>query len=449
MELSANCKNAIIIPSCVDRNRGDQALVWEAIRLVKDVFGQSVKISIVKPSEDESELQQTKELGYPLLNPILRHPRRKTDKENPINYDLVTKSLWVIRGLWDLVKTEMLLSGFRPVRYVGGLLCPENARGTLQCFKKADAVFFRGGGSIHSYGRIIDWYYVYYFLFQIKLALRFNSNVYVLPNSIGPLKNNLARKMVRSTLKRCKLVTLREKISLELMERLEIRSVYSPDMGFYLKPSAKDFSEYLTRKGVPEGPKVAITVRPYRFMGHNSPERYYEQYLISLAAFSEYLVKNGYHVTLFMQSFDNKNKHEDDRCAMADIYRRIGEEYKGNISYIDDTTLDCSEVEKIYSYYDYLVGTRFHSVIFALNVGVPCIAIAYGGNKGQGIMKELGNDRYVIDIDALDKGKLVSAFEILKSERSMYLKRLSYFRKSIQFYREMLVSSIKRIERCD
>lgn len=74
---------------------------------------------------------------------------------------------------------------------------------------------------------------------------------------------------------------------------------------------------------------------------------------------------------------------------------------------IEDKELNCQDVEKIYSYYDFMIGTRFHSVIFSLNVGTPSIAIAYGGNKGKGIMEDLGNSDFSIDIDKLESDTLV------------------------------------------
>lgn len=435
--------NVIIIPSCVDRNRGDQALVWEAVRLIEDIFGKVVDISIVKPSVEETEIQQTKNLGYRLLNPILMHPRRKYDVEKAVGYAASTKLLWIARGLWDYTKTSMLLSPMAVIRKIGESFCPEKAKDTLARFRTADAVFFKGGGSIHSYGGMTDWYFAYYFLFQIKLALKCRTCVYVLPNSIGPLKNPIARKMVSNTLKKCKLVFLREGISLDLMRSLDIPSFYSPDMGFYLEPSEKDFSDYLRQYGIPDKSKVAITVRPYRFMGHKNAELLYEKYVSTMASFSEYLIDKGYHVTLVMQVFDNRNKHEDDRVAMSDVRERIGKKYREHLSYIDDTSLNCRDLEKIYSYFDYLVGTRFHSVIFAFNVGVPAIAIAYGGNKGQGIMKELGNDNFVVDIDKVDKERLIEMFETLENGRVECIERLSQFISSKQKHRDLLVEMIR------
>lgn len=55
-------------------------------------------------------------------------------------------------------------------------------------------------------------------------------------------------------------------------------------------------------------------------------------------------------------------------------------------------------MKAIYSFYDYIIGTRFHSLIFSLSEHVPEIAISYDGYKSVGIMKDMKLDDYVIDI---------------------------------------------------
>lgn len=73
-------KKVIIIPSNTDLNRGDQALVWESIRLVEDVFGKNnVKCVLMGDTTSrDSKLQnrQTDGLGYQMIDTILKHPGR-------------------------------------------------------------------------------------------------------------------------------------------------------------------------------------------------------------------------------------------------------------------------------------------------------------------------------------------------------------------------------------
>ena len=94
-----------------------------------------------------------------------------------------------------------------------------------------------------------------------------------------------------------------------------------------------------------------------------------------------------------------------------------------------------------------MIGTRFHSVIFSLNVNVPSIAIAYGGNKGKGIMNFLGNDDFSIDMDKISHETLVDKFIKLDSNRDAYLENLKEKRRMIENERNRLISEIRTILR--
>ena len=139
--------------------------------------------------------------------------------------------------------------------------------------------------------------------------------------------------------------------------------------------------------------------------------------------------------------------HENDSLAIKEVMNQLDKETFSNVSFIEDYDLNCRDVEKIYSYYDYMIGTRFHSVIFSLNVNVPSIAIAYGGNKGKGIMNVLGNDDFSIDMDKICYDTLVDKFEKLVRERDIYLENLKEKRRMIENERIRLIDEIRGILR--
>lgn len=286
-------------------------------------------------------------------------------------------------------------------------------------------------------------------MYHIRLALAFKKNVYILPNSIGPLKNPISKWLTVKTLKQCKLVSVRENISLDFVRSLGVEACYYPDFGFYLKPSKRDFSSYLTIHGVPlDKKKVVMTMRPNRFTGMQNAAQLYRNYLIGIAELVKYLVGTDYHVTFFAHTL-GPSSHEDDRIAIKDVKELLDDNILSSTSYIEDFDLTCEDVEKIYSYYDYMIGTRFHSVIFSLNSGVPAIAIAYGGNKGKGIMNVLENDRFSIDMDKINRNSLITLFVKLAKERDAYLSNLKEKRLIIDSMRSECLDTIKKYERID
>ena len=93
----------------------------------------------------------------------------------------------------------------------------------------------KGGGFIHAYGGITSFYYVYYLLYHILLALSYGRK-YVMPNSFGPFRGLGVAWLVKYTLNRCTMVFARESISAEALSNVLQREVkVSPDVAFYLE----------------------------------------------------------------------------------------------------------------------------------------------------------------------------------------------------------------------
>ena len=79
--------------------------------------------------------------------------------------------------------------------------------------------------------------------------------------------------------------------------------------------------------------------------------------------------------------------HEDDSQCIREIVKGLDErEY----AFIQERDFDCREMKALYSCFDFILATRFHSAIFAMSQNVPALVISYGGNKGEGIMRIWG-----------------------------------------------------------
>jgi colanic acid/amylovoran biosynthesis protein len=115
------------------------------------------------------------------------------------------------------------------------------------------------------------------------------------------------------------------------------------------------------------------------------------------------------------------------------------------VVYMEDFGLNCRQMQKLYSYYDLLVGTRFHSVIFALNEKTPSIAIAYGGNKSYGIMNDIGVPEYVMGIDSVASQRLNALVEKLEVSKQDYLNKIDKYQFELVQERNKLVQDLKDI----
>lgn len=444
-------KKILIIPDNTDLNRGDQALVWEAIRLIEDVYGKDnvscVLMSSLEGGKSSLQNRQTKHLGYEFVTALIKHPGRRfaNKSEDSKRYSKLTYLQWGGQAVIDYIHTRPLLSRWYLFRKLGEIFLNNKEKSTLNLVKSCDAIFVKGGGFIHSYGAVTDPYFIYFLTYHIRLAEAYGKKVIILPNSIGPLKNCIARRIALTSLKNSTLVTVRESISKELLDSYNVKNYLFPDLGFFLEPSEKDMSGYLFKMGVPlNQKKVIITLRPYRFQGFHDADHLFTNYINAFVSFVIYLVEQGFHVS-FMAHTLGPSSHEDDRIAIKEVLDALPCKIKESTSYIEDFDLTCRDVERIYSYYDYMIGTRFHSVIFSLNVGVPSIAIAYGGNKSKGIMSILGNGRYSIDMDKIDDAQLINLFISIEASRESYLKNLNIKKNNLKEQRKCLVEKIRRV----
>ncbi len=186
---------------------------------------------------------------------------------------------------------------------------------------------------------------------------------------------------------------------------------------------------------------IGITLRPYRFPNSPDPQKRYESYVAELATFVEYLTNEGHHVVFSAHTL-GPSSHEDDRIALKDVMNRLSDATKSQTTYLEDVELDCRDLTSIYSHFDVMVGTRFHSVIFALNVEVPSVAIAYGGNKSFGIMKDLGLDEFVFPIEEVKAVDLVKSVSTILNGKEHYVQKIRKHRNQLNEDRTTLIDLI-------
>ena len=181
---------SLIIPSCSDLNRGDQALVLETMNIIKRA---NIATDIYMMSNNETK--QCKEFGIKKFEPILKHPSRFDRKGNNIQYGILLKLRWGIIASMDYIKSQIILNNI--TRKIVKPFLNKNIKESLSLYEKCNSCFVKGGGFLHDYsGGIIGIYTIYYQLYHIKLALKLHKKVYIMPNSFGPFKSKKAKKMV-------------------------------------------------------------------------------------------------------------------------------------------------------------------------------------------------------------------------------------------------------------
>lgn len=428
----------LILPGCDDTNRGDQALIWETVRLASDAGFNGKYFMIASP--DKSKQSNVK--GIDSVEYLLPHPSTHFKKNNNIQYGTILKIKWALVSVVDAFKALLILTHFG--RFLAIHFGNKETKRTIEVFQKASGAFVKGGGFLHSYGGFTSTYSLFYDLYHIIFAQALGVPIYVMPNSYGPFKGPGSKKMIEKILSRCKLVTARESISKEvLFLDTGISSAVYPDLAFYLDTDSH-FTEIQERKlcKIPFRYEecVAITMRPYRFPDSDNPQIAYEQYKKTLCDFIYWLNEKGYFPVIVEHTY-SCSEHERDMSCIEDVVALLGDKCRYLI--YSDLSLNCQQLKYVYSRFKYIIGTRFHSVIFSIATGVPAIAITYGGNKGQGIMHDIGIEQYALEIGQLNTDILISCFEDLEKHSSEVKKKINAYLDLLPVEKENLIESMR------
>jgi len=434
-------KKFLIVPACTDLNRGDQALVWESAFLLRDAFGDDTIIKIVdygnNDKDRDNQSKQTKKYGFSVVRNIIENPKRNIQETE------------VHSGKFAFVRAA-LTAGTDFIKHLTLLIFPNRSlfqklfRGNdyLESFDalvESDGVVIKGGGYLHTYGKLEDLYYLWFGLYYVFLAKRLGKKVIMLPNSIGPITGTLNRLFFNFIAKKIDLLYVREKISLSYIQEMGISdSKYGFDLGYYAK--ASEIKPGLKKIDKDSNYSIGVTLRPYRFPNSINPQEKYQEYISSIANFcNSYPPGNKFY---FIVQVQGPSAHETDLIAINDVVKQLGSEV--NYEIIDDS-YNYKELMSIYREMDFVVGTRFHSVIFSQIVGTPALAIAYGGNKSRGIMRELDLEEYVIDIDKIDASKLKSIVDELLRNINTYRVKLTKIDALIDADRKKIIQEIKSV----
>ncbi|MER6900655.1 polysaccharide pyruvyl transferase family protein, partial [Amycolatopsis sp. NPDC000740] len=166
--------------------------------------------------------------------------------------------------------------------------------------------------------------------------------------------------------------------------------------------------------GVPADARIAM-VTARQWLDETGQHRYEH----ALAAGIRHLLGRGYYVVLVPQV----------TCAFqGDDDRRVNTRLAAGLEHprlrvLGDDTFDHRDARALYAEADLVIGTRFHSVIFALTAHVPCLAIEYE-HKTAGIMRDLGLEQWVVGIGEVRDTTLPALLDSLVDHREDYRRHL-------------------------
>lgn len=280
-------------------------------------------------------------------------------------------------------------------------------------------------------------------LLPILFAKLLEKRVVIYGASIGPFKNKLVRSLVKFALNKVDLITLREEISYEYLQKIGINKppIYvTADLAFLMQPAPIEKGKaIMSQENInPDdkpiiGMTLSMSIYKLYLTGINSKEKY-SQYIKLTAQFIDYLIETlGATIVFIPHSIKRK---QDDRISAKEIHQMVKNKNKFKLL---NNEYSPNELKSIIGLCDFFIGERTHSIIASTSMNVPSISISEPlSHRNQGIIgKMLGMEEWIINIKTLDfniqvkkvndiwpmrekiKKKLISKVEVAK-ERALF-----------------------------
>jgi polysaccharide pyruvyl transferase WcaK-like protein len=254
-----------------------------------------------------------------------------------------------------------------------------------------------------------------YGLFRWCVAAKF-SHTAVAFVSVGAsaINHPLSRWFVKSAASMAQYRSYRDASSKEFMKSLGVdtqQDLVYPDLVFRRLPvQSPDLED-------PQAGRITVGVGVMAFGGlYSSKEdtKANDEYQRKLAKLVLWLLDRGYRVRLLMGGLEDQGAVDRLRKTVAAERPRLQERQliAESAHSVDDVMLQTAGT-------DIVIGTRYHTLIFALILGKPTISVGYT-NYHTELMTGMGLGNFCQQIDRLDVDLLIGQFTELVSKRYHY-----------------------------
>lgn len=366
-------------------NCGDRALLEMNIRHLKEAFD-SPKISVAVNWPEEFYFQ------------------------HPADFSVVRSAWHAIgirreRSFWQqLFRTILGMQYAHLFRRGMKQGIPQEWRDVFNAYETADVVASVSSTLFYSTGRY-GWPFPVK-TWSVELAKFFGKPFMVMPQSIGPLRWNWERKLLRNAYQEAFLVLLRDAESMRLAKSIGLpddKVHFSPDPTFEYEPALpSEAMSVLNRYGfVSTDTSIALTLIPWqgRWVNQEVMDRYYQ----ALSSFLvEFCSQKNRRVFIFNQ-VTGPTALDDDRVAASMLMKKIAGP-TDQIVHVNEV-LPPAMLKACYGQMKLVIATRMHSGIFSLGMGVPVLYIGYL-QKTRGLMEWLGLRDWVLELDQVNQSNI-------------------------------------------
>lgn len=342
------------------------------------------------------------------ISAIARDPELSAEHFSDINFhEQIGKSNRVVFRFIYLFFSFFYLISPRVAKY----FLPESQYSALQSLKESDIVIACPGGFLED-----SSFSFYVHLIQLYLATRLSKKVVLAPMSIGPARSAINKIFLKLVLRNVDKIYVRELVSADLCNSLNIDFTLSNDLAFDLKP----------RRSVSREDLALFTIINWNFPTSTDSSAQLDNYISSLVEAASYIHKSyGMSIGVIQQVASDRPAIDRFVYQLEKLDIPVVIEGEG---YTPEEIMELISVAKI------VVASRFHSAIFSLNVGTPVIPISYLP-KTTGMLNLYGCHDLYLDIVDLESKKLLSYIDRLIHDESYYNQSLARINELLNDYK--------------
>lgn len=248
---------------------------------------------------------------------------------------------------------------------------------TLKTIKNCDK-FILGGGGLFTDEKIFA---VFLWGFHAFMALRYNKPLYMIGQSVGPLRTKIGRWIVKKSFSKAKMIYVRDTASKILLIKLGITNeiIVGPDFVFSLKQS-QSVNTKIDQKGL-DG-YFLVSLRPWM----NNMDILYKNLDQILG---EIVEKHR----LLPVLIPFQQVHQNDEALMHKILDQSHSKYPFLIQKFDQ---DLNLVTSLIKDSKFTLGMRLHSLILSMNQNRPFVALSYSP-KVKNLVENAGFEELLVE----------------------------------------------------
>ena len=252
-------------------------------------------------------------------------------------------------------------------------------------------------------------------LMPMLLAALLGRPLMICAQTIGPFR--LTRPLVRFTLSRASLITVREELSFNDLRSMRLRGPelhQTNDIAFLLEPASPERTDaILAAEGIDgsSGPFLGAALSSLPGLRRGVSKRRLVE--LFAAVVDDFIDATGA-AAIFVAHVTGPGVERDDREMLQAVQARMQCRQRAHFLTGDYRP---EELKGVIGRCAAFMGLRMHANIAALGMNVPTLAVAYS-RKTAGIMKAAGQHRWVCDIREVDRDALSDTLGQLWRDRA-------------------------------